>query len=101
MRFFLISDNIDTIVGMRLAGIDGTLAHEGHEVEKALEKAVTDKEIAVVLITERLVGLCFELVDKLKLHKRQPLIIEIPDRHHNRTKDSISSYVRDAIGLKI
>jgi V/A-type H+-transporting ATPase subunit F len=85
---------------MRLVGIEGVLAHENDEVENALKEAVKNKEIAIILITERLVSLCFELVYKLKLN-RKPLIIEIPDRHHNRTKDSISSYVRDAIGLKI
>ena len=28
MKFFLISDNIDTQMGMRLAGIDGVVVHE-------------------------------------------------------------------------
>ena len=36
MKFHLISDNIDTIVGMRLAGITGVLVHEDEEVKKAL-----------------------------------------------------------------
>ena len=28
MKFFLISDNIDTQMGMRLAGIEGVVVHE-------------------------------------------------------------------------
>ena len=28
MQFYLISDNVDTIMGMRLVGIDGVIAHE-------------------------------------------------------------------------
>ena len=28
MRFYLISDNVDTQVGMRLAGIEGVVVHE-------------------------------------------------------------------------
>ena len=28
MKFYLISDNIDTQMGMRLAGIDGVVVHE-------------------------------------------------------------------------
>ena len=39
MKFHLISDNIDTIVGMRLAGINGVLVHEDDEVKKALSDA--------------------------------------------------------------
>lgn len=102
MRFFVISDNIDTQVGMRLAGIEGAVVHEQEEVTKALSDAMQRKDIGVILMTERLVKLCPELVDELKLNRTQPLIVEIPDRHGNgRAKDSITRYVREAIGIKI
>ena len=102
MRFHLISDNIDTIVGMRLAGIPGVLVHEDYEVKESLEDAMNMDDVAVILITERLVKLCPDLVYDLKLNRQRPLIVEIPDRHGNgRTKDSITKYVRDAIGIKI
>ena len=53
-------------------------------------------------LSERLVSLCPDLVYNLKLNRKQPLIVEIPDRHGNgRAKDSITRYVRDAIGVKI
>lgn len=102
MRFYLISDNIDTIVGMRLAGISGTLVHEESEVREALNKAIKMEDTAIILITDKLVKLCSDLVYKLKLTCHRPLIVEIPDRHGSgRAKDSITRYVRDAIGLKI
>lgn len=102
MRFHLISDNIDTIVGMRLAGISGVLVHKDIEVQKALAEAMDMKDVAVILMTERLVNLCPDLVYDLKLNRKQPLIVEIPDRHGNgRAKDSILRYVREAIGVKI
>ena len=102
MRFHLISDNVDTIVGMRLAGIDGDLVHEELEVQAALRAAVDQPDVAVILMTERLVSLCPELIYDLKLNRKRPLIVEIPDRHGNgRAKDSISRYVREAIGLRI
>ena len=102
MRFYVISDNVDTQVGMRLAGIDGVVVHEPDEVNQALEKAVEDPEIAVILMTEHLVKICGELVDDLKLNRSRPLIVEIPDRHGNgRAKDSITRYVREAIGIRI
>ena len=40
MRFYLISDNVDTQVGMRLAGIEGIVVHEADEVRKALTDAM-------------------------------------------------------------
>lgn len=102
MRFFLISDNVDTLIGMRLAGIDGVVVHEDKEVIDILSKTMDRDDVAVILMTERLVSLCPELVYELKLNRRQPLIVEIPDRHGSgRAKDSITRYVREAIGVKI
>lgn len=102
MRFFVISDNVDTQLGMRLAGIEGVVVHEPDEVNQALADAVEQEDIAVVLITEHLVSICGPLVDDLKLNRSRPLIVEIPDRHGNgRAKDSITRYVREAIGIKI
>lgn len=102
MKFYLISDNIDTLVGMRLAGIEGTVVHEPHEVSAALDAAIADEEVGVVLITERLGALCEPVVSRLKLGSRRPLIVEVPDRHGGgRTKDAIARYVRESIGIKI
>ena len=102
MRFYLISDNVDTAMGMRLAEIEGVVVHEDSEVRDALTKAMDYDDVAVILMTERLVSLCPDLVYNLKLNRKQPLIVEIPDRHGNgRAKDSITRYVRDAIGVKI
>ena len=100
MRFYVISDNVDTQVGMRLAGIEGIVVHEADEVHKALSDAMEQDDIAVILMTEHLVRL--GRVDDLKLNRSRPLIVEIPDRHGNgRAKDSITRYVREAIGIRI
>lgn len=102
MRFYLISDNVDTQVGLRLAGIEGVVVHEAQEVRQALDYAIAQEDIAVVLITARLLELLPDMIYDLKLKMKKPLIVEIPDRHGDgRTKDSISRYVREAIGLKI
>lgn len=90
------------MMGMRLAGIDGVIVHEDAEVRNALTKAMDMEDVAVILMTERLVQLCPELVYDLKLNRKQPLIVEIPDRHGSgRAKDSVTRYVREAIGVKI
>ena len=102
MKFFLISDNVDTKMGMRFAGIPGVVVHEEDEVRRELTAAMEREDIAVILMTEKLVKLCPDIVYDLKLNRKQPLIVEIPDRHGNgRTKDSITRYVRDAIGVKL
>ena len=39
MRFFLISDNSDAMNGLRLAGIEGTVARSEADLRNALEMA--------------------------------------------------------------
>ena len=102
MKMFLISDNIDTQTGMRLAGVDGVVVHEREELRQALEKALADKEIGILLLSEKFGREFPEIVDDVKLNHRVPLIVEIPDRHGTgRKPDFITSYVNEAIGLKL
>ena len=102
MKFFLLSDNIDTQMGMRLAGIDGVVIHEAEEVRQELEKAVNDPEIGVILMTNKLINLCPELVYDLKLNRKRPLIVEVADRHGvGQLSEAITRYVKDAVGITI
>jgi V/A-type H+-transporting ATPase subunit F len=102
MKFWLISDNIDTQVGMRIAGVDGVVVHERREMHDALSSAMENPEIAVILITSRLVSLDEPFVFDLKLNRRSPLIVEIPDRHASvNVTDNIANYIQSAIGLKL
>ena len=102
MKFFLISDNIDTQMGMRLAGIPGVVVHEEDETRSALMKAMDDPDTAVILITEKSFRLIEETVNRLKLSRPRPLIVEIPDRHASESvTSSISRYVEEAIGIKL
>ena len=99
---FLISDNIDTYTGMRLAGVEGVVVHEREELHEALQTAFSNKEIGIILLTEKFGREFPELIDEVKLHHKTPLIIEIPDRHGTgRKPDFITSYVNEAIGLKL
>ncbi len=102
MKFYLISDNVDTLMGMRLSGIEGVVIHTEEEVKKTLNEVMQRSDVAVVLMTATLVNLCPEMIMDYKMNRRQPLIVEIPDRHGNgRTSDSITKYVHDAIGIKL
>ena len=102
MRMYLISDNVDTQVGMRLAGIEGEVVHEYDEVRQALERVCGAEDIGIVLMTKKLITLCKDVVYDSKLNKRRPLIVEIPDRHGDSDiGDSITTYIREAVGISI
>lgn len=102
MKMYLISDNVDTLTGMRLAGVDGVVVHEREELYDELQKAMNDESIGIVLLTEKFGKEFLDLIDEIKLERQMPLLIEIPDRHGTgRKKDFITSYVNEAIGLKL
>jgi len=102
MNMYLISDNIDTLTGMRLAGVEGVVVHEKQELKKAIDKVLADKEIGIVLLTEKFGRDYPDLVNDVKLNHKLPLFIEIPDRHGTgRKPDFITAYVNEAIGLKL
>ena len=92
MKMYLISDNVDTYTGMRLAGVDGVVVHEREELYHALQNVLQDK-----------FGREFpDIIDEFRLERKMPLLIEIPDRHGTgRSKDFITSYITEAIGLKL
>ena len=73
MRMFLISDNVDTLTGMRLAGIDGVVVHEKQEIKQALDEVLSQKDIGIILMTEKLGKEIPEIVDDIKLNRTFPL----------------------------
>ena len=102
MKMYLISDNVDTYTGMRLAGVDGVVVHERDELKKALEEVLSDPTVGIVLLTEKFGREFPEIIDDVRLNHRLPLLVEIPDRHGTgRAEDFILSYVNEAIGLKL
>ncbi|MDV3429018.1 MAG: V-type ATP synthase subunit F [Bacillota bacterium] len=102
MKTYLISDNVDTYVGLKISGILGEVAHTKEEVLGILERLRKDKEIGIIIITEKIGDLIPEEVTKIKLEKTFPLLVEIPDRHGStRGEDHIMRLVKESIGLKI
>lgn len=102
MKFYTLSDNIDTMMGMRLAGIEGEVIHTQDEVLAALRRVMADPEIGIVLMTEKLIDTCPAMVYRYKLTQKRPLIVEVPDRHgEGDVSQTIEKYVSEAIGVKL
>ncbi len=102
MKYFLISDNVDTLAGMRLVGVNGVVVHEKEEVQKAFEAVFKDEEIGLVLVTEKLVSQFSDMIFEYKLKRRTPLIVEMPDRHSKQNPgENIKRYISEVVGIKI
>ena len=52
MRTALISDNNDTLVGMRLGGVKSVLAKTESEIDRAIDDVIKNPEIGILIVTE-------------------------------------------------
>ena len=92
MISYLISDNTDTLVGMRLAGITGV-------VLKTKEEALEEFNDC---LNNNIFNLISEEVMEVKLKNTFPLIVEIPDRTGlKRDPNFITNYINESIGINI
>ena len=90
MRFFLISDNSDAMNGLRLAGIEGTVARSEADLRNALEMAA-----------EKIAETYTATLDSARA-SGGPLLITVPSTGGGAAgKDRLTRYIREAIGVKI
>ena len=102
MKAFIVSDNHDSLVGMRLAGIQGCLVHTADEAFAAIDRALKIPDLAILAVTEKVAEMAPDVIQQLRERGDLPLVVEIPDRHGTgRRSDFITAYVNEAIGIKL
>ena len=57
MKLYCISDDVDTAVGLKLTGIKSVILKNKEEIELEIEKVVKDKEIGILIVTEKIYNL--------------------------------------------
>lgn len=98
MKSYFISDNRDTYVGLRLAGMDGVYLEN---LENALTEfqTATTQSYGILLLTEKIYRKIKEPVIAYKEKHTMPLVTIIPDRHGFEEKENITDYIKGSIGL--
>lgn len=101
MKAYVISDNHDTRVGLRLAGVPGCIVNTADEARGAFELALAE-QYAILFVTEKVASLVPDIMQNLRSNPEFPLVVEIPDRHGStRDADYLTKYVQEAIGVKM
>ncbi len=102
MRAYVISDNTDTVTGMRLAGIEGEVIKGREQILNRLDELIQTEDIAMILMTTKTIEEVSDIVSEYKMNLAKPLIVEIPDRHGSgNIGEAINSYISEAIGIKL
>ncbi len=78
MKVMVIADKL-TCMAFALGGIAAVPVSGRDDARAALEAALEEPDIGLILITERIAGTIRELVDEVVYRLYKPLVLEIPD----------------------
>lgn len=101
MKFRLVTNDYDTLIGMRLAGIEGELVEKTEDLLSALDRLSVREDVGIIMLSNSLASSIPKQLVEIKKNSKA-LIVEIPDKDNSdMSSDSITRYVADAIGIKI
>lgn len=101
MNYFMIGDE-DAVLGFGMVGVQGRSVRTPQEAEAAFKSALENREIGIVIITERIAELIRPLVDDYVFTEEFPLIVEIPDRTGRMEgRVELREMVNRAIGITL
>ena len=101
MKFYCIGDE-DSVRGFRLAGIDGRTVSSDEEAEAALQWAVQQTGIGVVIITDVVATAIRSQVDAIRLEREQPLVVEVSGPTGPLAgRKTLRQLVQEAVGIRI
>lgn len=101
MESYIISDNEETLIGMKMAGISGEILKDPEVILKKIDQLILDPKIGIIILTHQIKMSIEEEVMKRKLQSRDTLIVEIPGPNESIKSDFITKYIRESIGLKL
>ena len=98
----LVIGSEDAVWGFALAGVRGQIVRTDDELHHALDVAMADVGLGIVLVTEDVADLARQRVDMLKIRSARPLVVEIPGpKGPSPDQPSLSEVIRRTIGVRI
>ena len=97
----LVIGTVEAVLGFSLVGVHGKVAGSSEEVNQALDEAMRDPQVGIVLVTEDVAKLTPARMDQLRMRSTVPLVVEIPGpQGPSPDQLSLSEVVRRAVGVK-
>lgn len=101
LKFHVIGD-ADTVLGFRLAGVEGDIVQTADETRESLERAFGRKDLGVLIMPERIAQVVRLQVDQHVTRATFPLIIEICDiTGPMEGRKTVKEMIRAAVGVSL
>jgi len=92
----------DAVRGFALVGVRGTITTTADTFNQALDAALNNEDIGIILITENAAALARQRVDHLVANSTVPLVVEIPGPGGAQAdRPSLREVIRRTTGVRI
>ena len=100
MWIHVIGDR-DTVIGFKLIGIHGTVVTNKEKARELIDSFLIKEDFGILIIGEKIYENLLDYIYNIKVSRRIPLIIEVPDRKGARESLSMENVIKSFIGLRI
>jgi vacuolar-type H+-ATPase subunit F/Vma7 len=98
----LVIGHPEAVLGYSLVGVEGKAVTSAEETNLALDMALNDHSLGIILVTGDVAEMIRPKMDQLQLHSTVPLVVEIPAPERVQPpQPSLNEIVFRAIGVKI
>jgi V/A-type H+-transporting ATPase subunit F len=102
MLGYVIGDS-DMITGFRFVGVEGVEVTSPDEASQALNTALGRNDLAIIIISEEFSNQTqlHEIIDQVRLERRNPLIVEIPGSRGKPSETRMSDLISKTLGVRL
>ncbi len=80
MKLFLITDDVDTSVGLRLAGVESRVLPELSQGQQVFDDVLREDDVGVLMVSHRVAEFYRDRIEAIRRSRSLPLIVTLPDR---------------------
>jgi len=100
MRPYVIG-NPDCVLGFSLAGVSGRIVHSAEELAEALDAALHDRNIGILLISSDVAVFAQDQVNQLQVSSISPLVLVVPGQAKGTEAPSLREMVQRSVGISL
>ncbi len=100
MKIKVIGDEF-TCLGFALSGVSTTVVEGEDSVSREFEKALSDNDVGIILVTENEADLIRDKINKQKTEGELPLVVEIPSRSGWKERGKALELIKRVLSISV
>lgn len=102
MKPYVITDNVHTLVGMQLSGVEGQLIDSSQSFDEVFSQILENDTIGILMIAPKLIEANQEKVDNVRFKRALPLIVEISGHdEYKNNRNKIAETIQEAVNISV